>query len=50
MSINNNNKLCPPRVPKKDARKKEWVDFFKIFPHALKIAPYTKTLNKLGLK
>ena len=36
------------RVPKKNAKKKEWLKLFKIFPNILMKAPRTKALVKLG--
>jgi hypothetical protein len=38
------------KVPKKDAKKKEWKELFDEFPHILIVAPYTKALNEMGFK
>ena len=38
------------RVPKKDAKRKEWEELFKHFPHILKIAPRTRSLINLGFQ
>jgi len=37
------------RVPKKGAKKKEWMKLFKLFPNILIEAPKTKALIKLGI-
>lgn len=38
------------RVPKKDAKRKEWEQLFDEFPHILSVAPRTKALVELGFQ
>lgn len=38
------------RVPKKGAKKKEWVELFNTFPYILLVAPRTKSLVNLGIQ
>jgi len=38
------------RVPKRNAKKREWAQLFKLFPYILKTAPRTRALINLGFK
>lgn len=38
------------RIPKKNAKKKEWKKLFNAYPHLLELLPETKALKKLGFK
>jgi hypothetical protein len=38
------------RVPKKNAKRKEWASLFKAFPHILTVAPRTRALVDLGFQ
>ena len=38
------------RVPKKNAKKKDWASLFKAFPHILMTSPRTRSLVNLGFQ